>query len=255
MPRSANGAISAAPRFHDQGASVRIPFVHGCLLTTPVRVRGGLVCNISVQGVYVTLDEPLPDRGDEVHVSVKLPGQEAVLEADTIVTWQNRTPSKSPDSLPPGVGLRFQSLLPAYQERVVSLVRDHGDRQVGSDLVLPNMPHAGPKRVPYIQPCRFTYKGESIDTIICNLSRLGAYVKTSQMPGLGDVVRLSFETQRDAPPLDLKAVVAWLNPEDQSQLDPLAPGCGVRFLSLGADNEGRLRLLIESLGASPPVST
>jgi Tfp pilus assembly protein PilZ len=252
MANSANGAFAHPSRLHDQGAAVRIPFVHGCLLTTPQRVRGGLVCNLSVQGVYVTLDEPLPECGDAIHVLVQLPGQAPLLEADTIVTWQNRRPSEGIDSLPPGVGLRFVTLAASCQETVATLVKQHHERSEDSELVLPNLPHAGPKRVACVQRCSFTTKAGPIETLLCNLSRLGAYVTVKDMPEVGDEVALSFEIPKERVRLDLKGRVAWRNPVDPHRPDPLAPGCGIRFVGLSAQDEARICGLIEGPGPAQP---
>jgi uncharacterized protein (TIGR02266 family) len=244
MARSADGAFESF--LGNQGSSVRIPFVHGCLLTTHSRARGGLVCNLSVSGVYVTLDEPLPERGDRVHVSVTLPGQQPLLEVDAIVTWQNRRAAAGPDSLPPGVGLRFQTLAPVYQERIQSLVQHHNDQTEKNDLVLPNIPHAGPKRVPFVQRCAFTTKDKTVETTICNLSRLGAYVTTNPVPEMGTPVSLAF-LLGDAP-IEVQAVVAWANPEERQHFDPLAPGCGVRFVDLSEEADQRIWAAVDGLG-------
>src|SRR5688572_19707521 len=205
MSDSANGAfVDHSEISHHQGASVRIPFVHGCRLTIGARARGGLVCNLSIQGVYVTLDEPLPEQGESVHIAVHLPGQLPMLEADTVVTWQNRKPSPGPDSLPPGVGLRFSTLAPVYRERIASLVQQH-EKSGSNDLVLPNLPHAGPKRVPYVQRCMLTTASGETETLVCNLSRLGAYVTARPAPKLGEEIRLSFSLPDDLA-VDLKGV-------------------------------------------------
>jgi hypothetical protein len=247
---SANGAFVKMPHRRDPGASVRIPFVHGCLLTTRSRVRGGLVCNLSVLGVYVTLDEPLPEQGEVVHVSVHPPGQEPLLEADTVVTWRNHLSSQGQDSLPPGVGLRFVALAPSYEERIESLLRRLDAKDESGTPVLPNLPHAGPKRVPWMQPCGFTAGGSTIRTLICNVSRLGAYVTVRQLPEVGEQVLLAFVSPQDGLPLDLKAVVVWRNPVDPSKGDPLAPGCGIRFVALSPENEGRIRAIVDSTSAA-----
>src|SRR4051794_9420860 len=101
------GAVPSSgddPRKLPTGAPVRIPFVHGCRLTTSSRVRGGLVCNLSTLGTYVTLDEPLPELGETVQVMIALPGQDPLVHAEAVVACQNREAPLGPDSLPPGVG-------------------------------------------------------------------------------------------------------------------------------------------------------
>lgn len=232
---SAAGAFDDSSRFGDQGAAIRVPFVHGCLLTTRSRGRGGLVCNLSVLGVYVTLDEPLPERGERVRLAVQLPGQPPLLEADTVVTWQNREPATNPDSLPVGVGLRFVSMAALYRQRVAELVRE---RQIV-------LPHAGPNRVPYVQRCSFSAGGGTTETLICNLSRLGAYVTIDPIPEVGVQVVLAFKPPADRREIALQGLVAWRNPHEREGLDPLAPGCGIRFVSLSKEDDRRLRALLE----------
>jgi Tfp pilus assembly protein PilZ len=246
MPRSAHGAFDNTDRFRDQGASVRVPFVHGCLLTTRARTRGGLVCNLSERGVYVTLDEPLPERGDHVHLLVQLPGESPLLEADTIVTWQNRAPASGPDSLPAGIGLRFETLAAVYKDRVDGLVRDHQDPDGKGERAVHNMPHAGPKRVPCVERCIFTSKAGETETVLCNISRLGAYVSIDPVPAMGEEVTISFVTPADGVRLTLTAVVAWRNSAAEPPADPLAPGCGVRFVGLSKSDERRIQSLVEA---------
>jgi Tfp pilus assembly protein PilZ len=245
MPSAANDPEGNTEHLRDQGSSVRVPFVHGCLLMTRARTRGGLVCNLSLQGAYVTLDEPLPDRGDRVHLLVQLPGESPLLEADTIVTWQNREPSSGTDSLPAGVGLRFVSLSPGYKKLVDELVSAHQNPDGKNELVLPNLPHAGPRRMPYIQRCTFTGKRGVTETLLCNISRLGAYVTIDPLPAIGEEVSLSFVAPMDGAKLALAGVVTWLNPPQRQAADPLAPGCGIRFVALTTEDERRLKALLE----------
>jgi Tfp pilus assembly protein PilZ len=245
MPRSANGAFDNAARLRDQGSSVRVPFVHGCLLTTRSRTRGGLVCNLSEQGVYVTLDEPLPERGDHVHVLVQLPGESPLLEVDTVVTWQNRAPASGADSLPAGIGLRFVSLSPVYKERVDGLVQSHQNAAAQNGLAPSSMPHAGPRRVQCVQRCSFSSRTGQVETLLCNISRLGAYVTIDPVPALGEAVSIAFDAPADGGRFTLSAVVAWRNPPERKGEDPRAPGCGIRFVDLSKDDERQLQSLLE----------
>jgi Tfp pilus assembly protein PilZ len=243
-PSSANGAFDNTEHLRDQGASVRVPFVHGCLLTTRSRTRGGLVCNLSELGVYVTLDEPLPERGDHVHLLVQVPGEKPLLEVDTIVTWQNREPASGPDSLAAGVGLRFQGIDPVYKKLIEGLVREHRNPN-GKNELMQNIPHAGPKRIPYVHPCSFSSKAGATETLICNMSRLGAYVTIDPSPELGEEVSISFTAPSDGSKLTFSGVVAWRNPPERQAVDPLAPGCGIRFVALSRDDERRIKSLLE----------
>jgi hypothetical protein len=229
-------------------AVVRIPYVHGCRLTTAARVRGGLVCNLSVQGAYVTLDEPLPEPGETVQLAVALPGQEPIIQAEAVVACQNREAATGPDSLPPGIGLRFVSLPGIYKTRVESLVRQYSEGR--GHLVLASPPHAGPRRVPYMRYGQLTTGAATLDILICNLSRLGAYVAVQPRPEVGDDISLSFVAP-DGTALDVKAIVTWRSPDPPSESNPLPPGCGIRFASLSKMDEARLRSIVDTFPRYP----
>ena len=223
--------------------AVRIPYVHGCRLTTAARVRGGLVCNLSVQGVYVTLDEPLPELDEVVQLTVTVPGQEPVLQAEAIVACQNREAPTGPDSLPPGVGLRFVTLPAVYRDRVEGLVRQYSEGR--GHLVLASPPHSGPRRVPYMRYGRIAAGEHVLDALICNLSRLGAYVAVEPRPAVGEEVGLSFQSP-EGTSLELKAVVTWRSPDLPGETSTLPPGCGIRFLSLSKLDEVRVRSIVDA---------
>ena len=223
--------------------TIRIPFVHGCRLTTSSRVRGGLVCNISAQGAYVTLDEPLPEAGEIVQLVVALPDQEPLLEAEATVASQNRQAPTGPDSLPPGIGLRFVTLPGIYKNRVETLVRQFTEGR--GQLVLASPPHAGPRRVPYMRYGHLGTRAGTLDALICNLSRLGAYVAVHPRPEAGDDVVLSFAAP-DGTRLELKAVVTWRSPDPPGESNPLPPGCGLRFTLGSREDESRLRAIVDA---------
>ena len=237
----------SSPRAEDKRTAaatvVRIPFVHGCRLTTATRARGGLVCNLSVQGAYVTMDEPLPQVGETVELVVALPGQDPLIHAEAVVASQNRKPPVGADDLPPGVGLRFLSVPGIYKNRVETLVQQYSEGR--GHLVLASPPHAGPRRVPYMRYGRLLSGGVTLDALICNLSRLGAYVAVQPRPEAGEGVRLSF-TAPDGTAVDVAAVVTWRSPEPPSESNPLPAGCGLRFSGLTRDDESRLRAIVDA---------
>jgi hypothetical protein len=242
------GAADSLPAGDNRSAAVvRIPYVHGCRLTTATRVRGGLVCNLSAQGAYVTLDEPLPEPGETVQLAVVLPGQEPIIQAEAVVACQSREAPTGPDSLPPGIGLRFVSLPGIYKTRVESLVRQYSEGR--GQLVLASPPHAGPRRVPYMRYGQLTTGAETHDILICNLSRLGAYIAVQPRPEVGDDIRLSFVAP-DGTALDVKGVVTWRSPDPPGESNPLPPGCGVRF-ALSKIDEARLRSIVDTFPRYP----
>jgi hypothetical protein len=222
---------------------VRIPFVHGCKLTTSERVRGGLMCNLSVQGAYVTLNEPLPETGEPVQIAVAVPGQDPLLQADTVVACLNREAPTGPDSLPPGIGLRFVTLPEVYRSRVEGLVRQYNEGR--GHLVLASPPHSGPRRVPYMRYGQVVTASGTYDALVCNLSRLGAYLAVEPRPQVGDELGLSFETP-DGGTLDLKARVTWRSPEPPGETATQPVGCGIRFVALSKVDEVRIRSIVDT---------
>src|SRR5947207_13279793 len=81
-PRAAVAFVQSVPARAGVGVAMlaqphsgftRIPYTQLCRLTRGDRPMDGLVCNISVLGVYVTLD-PVPEVGETVALSFALPG-------------------------------------------------------------------------------------------------------------------------------------------------------------------------------------
>ena len=90
----------------------RLPVFDGVMWTLSVVGRGGLVCNLSVLGVYVTLDEPLPDRGERVRLAVQLPGQPPLLITSQVtISPSARLLLVSAGKVAPGTALPFTSHL------------------------------------------------------------------------------------------------------------------------------------------------
>jgi Tfp pilus assembly protein PilZ len=102
----------------------RIPFVQRCLLAVEETIHDAVICNLSVMGVYVTL-EAVPDTGEHVLVSFLLPGEPAPLRCAATVTWQNLEPPQTIDGLPPGCGLRFDDLQAGDRERIERVIAEH----------------------------------------------------------------------------------------------------------------------------------
>jgi len=244
---SASGTAGDDSRGPGTDAVVRIPFVHGCRLTTASRVRGGLVCNLSIQGAYVTLDEPLPEAGESVHLTVSLPGQDPILTADAVVASQNRQAASGPDGLPPGVGLRFTAVPGADRRRIEGLLRQyHEGREGRNGFLLATPPHSGPRRVPFMRYGRLTGEGIGVtEALVCNLSRLGAYVAVRPTPEVGDAVGLTFSSP-EGMTIDVKAVVTWRGAAGPGS----TPGCGLRFVGLSKIDEVRIRALVDAFPRS-----
>jgi len=67
--------------------------------------------------------------------------------------------------------------------------------------------------------------------LICNLSRLGAYIALDPSPPVGAEIHLAFVTAEDIQ-LDLRAAVSWHSPKVNAEASLIPPGCGVRFVAL-----------------------
>jgi Tfp pilus assembly protein PilZ len=213
----------------------RIPFYQQCQVKRGPETLAGLLCNISVLGVYVTLDVP-PAVGETVDLLFLLPGDAQPVEATATVTWQNLGEPDSVESLPAGCGLRFTSLAPIDHGRVEQFVTSAAGRlPIGARNTM---------RVPYIQRCRVA-AGENIYSgVLCNLSVLGAYVTVEPIPEKGERVCLSFLLPEDPLPFQCVATVTWHNPEPAEAFDGLPPGCGLRFDALPPPDLQRIERVI-----------
>jgi Tfp pilus assembly protein PilZ len=113
---------AAAPPPHS--GLIRIPYVQPCLLVGADAAWEGVLCNLSLLGVYVAVD-PIPPRGESLHLFFKAPGAEQPLDAPCEVVWENPQEPGVAEALPPGCGLRFGQISPPVRERVEQLVLDY----------------------------------------------------------------------------------------------------------------------------------
>ena len=229
---------------------VRVPYVQRCRLAAGARVRKALICNVSVLGVYVTLDEPLPDLGAELEVSFTLPGDPDPIRSAAAVIWQNREPERKLDSLPQGCGLKFTGLSPADRERLAALTKDYCEAI--EPRVLASLPQSGYPRIPYVQRCVLTVDERVIEALLCNVSVLGVYVSLGVLLGIDQQVRITFDLPRDSEPMDVRGAVTWVNPEGAPSMERMAPGCGIRFVDLPAADRARLQSLIDEYVIADP---
>lgn len=103
---------------------VRIPLITACTLTGRFGKRHGSLCNLSVLGVYVALED-MPALGARGRISFLLPGAAEEFSADVRVCWQNPEFPARAHALPPGCGLCFENL-GAREEAVLSrLVKEY----------------------------------------------------------------------------------------------------------------------------------
>jgi Tfp pilus assembly protein PilZ len=204
----------------------RIPYTQRCRVQRGERSYDGVLCNISVLGVYLTLDD-IPEVGAEVRLSFPLPGSADPIDVAAVVSWQNLEEPATAASLPAGCGLRFLVMSPDDRGRIERLVADHKDRLpfgIGAAT-----PQSGYVRVPFIQRSKIVDAGTVRSAVVCNISTLGAYVTIDPIPPRDSVVEVAFLLPGDPRTFRCRATVAWQNPLLPQKVDSLAPGCGLRF--------------------------
>jgi Tfp pilus assembly protein PilZ len=108
-----------------ESGAVRVPYIQRCRTVVGGTERSAVLCNLSVLGVYVTLDDPLPCVGERVEVAFRLPGDESPLKARCTVVWLNAKDPRKVDGLAPGCGLRFDLLSLEDRARVEQIVSEY----------------------------------------------------------------------------------------------------------------------------------
>jgi Tfp pilus assembly protein PilZ len=252
MPRwGANGSIAAADAVaYSQevgmarlpGSFDRIPLIARCWMRDSRGAQEGLLCNLSVLGVYVTVERP-PAEGETVLLRFLLPDGERPIECDVEITWQNPEPPLAVDSLPPGCGVRFTQMVPWDRQRIEALVADY--RHALQPRIERPRPRSGFTRIPYVQPCLVTTATGSSRGVVCNLSALGLYAAIDPIPPFGERVRVTFSLPRAPEPLEQDCEVAWINPDEPLEVESLPTGCGLRFIDLEEDTRLRIERLTE----------
>jgi PilZ domain len=88
-----------------------------CEIATAVGARTAMIVNVSVEGLYVALDPPLPEIGTVLEVRFSLTKSDRI-QCQARVTWQNPQSTvfegigRVAVGLPPGCGLELGSLGP-----------------------------------------------------------------------------------------------------------------------------------------------
>jgi len=110
---------------------VRIPLIAACTLSGRFGIRHGSLCNLSVLGVYVALED-MPALGARGRISFLLPGAIEEFRAEVRVCWQNPAFPARAHALPPGCGLCFENLEPQQEDLLRRLVTDYQRKLVRS---------------------------------------------------------------------------------------------------------------------------
>lgn len=230
----------------------RIPYVQRCSVRVGGAQVAGLVCNISVLGLYLHL-EKLPEVGTRVTVEFTLPDGGPPIAAEAAVTWTNAVEPERVEELPQGCGLRFTTLAPDEVRRLASLVAAF----VATPRPLPGRVETrGEKvRIPFVAPCVVSGLFGPHRGTVCNLSREGVYVGLDSIPELGEAVIVGFHLPGTAEAFERIAIVAWRNPEGPGRVHALPPGCGLRFANLFPGDGDCLGELVDVYtGALPPAA-
>ena len=104
---------------------MRIPLVQRARLTHQGVAEDVFTADIGMLGVFVERVLPLP-AGEEVELRFALPGNEIPLVARCRVAWFHAEGARlQSKNLPPGVGLEFQHLSDADQERLRRHLLEH----------------------------------------------------------------------------------------------------------------------------------
>ena len=224
----------------------RVPFVQSCTVAWDGLETAGLVCNLSILGVYLHLEAPL-ERRREVTLRFRLPDDGPEIEAAAIVTWVNEIPPEGATGLPRGCGLRFLRVAPDDLRRIAALVAAYiaaPQEQAGAGV---GQPFTGRVRIPFVAACTLAGRFGIRHGSLCNLSVLGVYVALEDMPAMGAQGRISFRLPGASEEFRADVRVCWQNPDFPARAHALPPGCGLCFENLeraagGAAARSRQRL-------------
>lgn len=112
--------------------SLRVPFVQQCSIEFEGEgARTGFLVNISVLGAYVA-DDQQAALGKRGVCSFKLPGNVLSLPVKVVVAWVNPRQQHPIHGLPPGYGLRFESLSARVYSRIEEVVTDYVGKRGGA---------------------------------------------------------------------------------------------------------------------------
>lgn len=90
-------------------ATLRIPFVRRCTVSSPNGETPAMLLDLSLRGVYVATHE-LRTSGDEVRVRFHVPGNVRELSIPGLVAWVQQEKTHPVHGLPQGFGVRFTKL-------------------------------------------------------------------------------------------------------------------------------------------------
>ncbi|MEO8276621.1 MAG: PilZ domain-containing protein [Thermoanaerobaculia bacterium] len=209
----------------------RVPFIQTCTIDLSGVLSSGLICNLSILGVYLHLEVPL-EVGREVNLIFRLPDDGAAIEAHARVCWSNDVPPTRANGLPLGCGLRFLRVAPDDLRRIALLVADFLVAPQDQVQLGVGQPYTGRLRIPFITSCTLTGKFGTRHGSVCNLSIVGVYVAVRELPAAGARGRIAFALPGEDGAFDAEFKVVWQNPDFPHRVHALPPGCGLLFEAL-----------------------
>jgi uncharacterized protein (TIGR02266 family) len=100
----------------------RVPLVRACRLERKGNAVDALLCNISVDGLYVAF-EPVPAAGERLRLSFTLPNDDEPIDVEAEVCWRNSSQTHKVQDLPTGCGVQFVAIERPARQRIEELVR------------------------------------------------------------------------------------------------------------------------------------
>jgi hypothetical protein len=228
----------------------RIPYVQSCTVLLDGRTDTGLICNLSLLGVYLHLD-PIPESGSKLSLHFMLPDGDVPIEAEATVTWVNDAPPDNATALPTGCGLRFTGLAPGDVRRLSAMISDFEADPQGQ--LGRSEPRTDKVRIPFVAPCVLSSPAGLSKGNVCNLSTSGVYVSVDPIPEVGATTIVAFRLPGLEDLFERAAVVAWRNVEGPGMVRALPPGCGLRFANLSHSDREHLADLVEEYNGMLPA--
>jgi Tfp pilus assembly protein PilZ len=107
---------------------LRVPFIRRCALAFDDGTSAStFTVNINVLGAYVARDQ-MPGLNQAVTLTLATPGKDAQLVLRGVVTWLNPRQQHPVHSLPPGFGVKFETLSAEDRRCIEGVVDDYARR-------------------------------------------------------------------------------------------------------------------------------
>ncbi len=107
---------------------LRVPFIRRCALDFDDGTSfSTFTVNINVLGAYVARDQ-MPRLNQAVTITLATPGKDVDLILRGVVTWLNPRQQHPVHSLPPGFGVKFDTLSPEDRRCIEGVVEDYARR-------------------------------------------------------------------------------------------------------------------------------